>query len=99
LSGREVALEAGALGDDGFAGGQIAGVALAEPAAAQAHVLILGHRPLRARATEQLLIAERLERRQQRALDPPAVLDEPRAVAGVVDVQPQIEAHARATAG
>ena len=54
--GRHV-LEARALGDHRLAGGQVAGVALAEPAAAQPHVLVLGHRPLRPRGAEELLVA------------------------------------------
>ena len=37
----------------GLPRGQVTGVALAEPAAPQAHVLVLGHRPLRPRAAEE----------------------------------------------
>src|SRR6185312_5449672 len=44
--------EAGVLGDDRFSAGEIADVALAEPAAVEADVLVLGNGELRARSTD-----------------------------------------------
>src|SRR5262245_59254777 len=46
LPGGKQLAESGVLGDHGLAAGQVAGVALAEPAAAEADVLVLGYREL-----------------------------------------------------
>jgi hypothetical protein len=51
-AGRQHPAEPGVLGDDGSAAGEVGGAAVAEPAAAQPHVLVLGGRELAQAAGE-----------------------------------------------
>ena len=48
FAGRQDIAEAGVLGDDRTAAREVAGAPVAEPAAAQPHVLVLGYRELAA---------------------------------------------------
>ena len=64
---------AGVLLDRGPAGGEVAGGAVAEPAAAQPDVHVLGDRELAARAAQVVAVAERIGRDGARVGDRPAV--------------------------
>src|SRR5262249_60527247 len=68
---------------------------VADPAAPEPDVLVLGHRPLRARAAEELLVPPRVLRQAQRAAELPAVLEQTLAVGLVVDVEAELEGLAR----
>src|SRR5262245_41114850 len=50
------------LGDDGSAGGEVAGAPLAEPAAAEPDVLVLGHGELAPRRPDVVAVAPRVGR-------------------------------------
>src|SRR5262249_58141661 len=84
--------EAGLLGDDRLTGGQIVEVPLAEPAAPQADILVLGDGELRAGAPEVgWILPEDVLRELERADHAPPVPLQVLGVAPIVGLQRQLE--------
>src|ERR1043166_1955132 len=72
-AGGQRAAEAGILGDDRSAGGEITRAAIAEPSGPGPHVLVLRHRELRPGAGDVRPVVVHRLRYGERARDPPAV--------------------------
>ena len=80
FAGRQDVAEAGVLGDDRTAAREVAGAAVAEPAAAQPHVLVLGDRELAARLADVLPIGVEVLVECRGVTDAPSVRREHLAV-------------------
>ena len=91
LAGREHVAEAGVLVDHRAPGGQVGGAAVAEPAGAQAHVLVLRHRVLAARARDVVTVVIRVDREVERMTDLPSVALEQLLVSRFIARQRQLE--------
>ena len=77
LAGRERIAEAGVLGDDRTAGGEVRRAAVAEPAGPQPHVLVLRDRELAARASDVVAVGIEVGGEVERvAHAPPAALEQ-----------------------
>ena len=79
-AGRQDVAEPGVLGDDRPAGGQVGGAAVAEPAAAQPDVLVLGHGELAAGPGDVVAVGVEVARDLEPVADLPAVLRQQVAV-------------------
>ncbi len=86
LAGREELPERGVLRDDRAARGQVAGAPIAEPAASQADVLVLGHGELATGAQDVVAVGLDLARERHRVDDAPAVLPQQPDRVGVLGV-------------
>src|SRR5258708_3038418 len=73
FAGRQDVAEAGVLRYDRTSGGKIAGAALAEPAAAEADILVLGHGKLAARGAYVIAIGPGIGAELVRVGDAPAM--------------------------
>src|SRR5581483_9335750 len=91
LAGRQHVAEAGVLRDHGTPGGEVARAALAEPAALQAHVLVLGDGELGARGAYVVAVLPGILREAVGVGEAPAVLVEEGAALGVEVVHAERE--------
>ena len=91
LAGREHVAEAGVLADHRPAGGQVGGAAVAEPAGAQAHVLVLGDGELAARVRDVVAVGVGVGGEVERVPHLPALSLEHLLVLGLVARERQLE--------
>src|SRR5688500_12925093 len=87
--------KAGFLGDDGAAGGEIAGAAVAEPTGIEPDVLVLGDGELAFRAADVIAVETVLSAEIVRSAEAPAVAEEFGAGLVILDVGGQLEGFAR----
>jgi hypothetical protein len=91
LAGGEDVREAGLLADHRPPGGEVRDAAIAEPAGAQAHVLVLGDRELAAGVRDVVAVCVGVGGEVERVADTPALRLEHLLVLGLVARERQLE--------